>query len=250
MKVLWFTVAYDQNYQALTQQMVNSFKKFHPKEELKVFGMNEIQALLPHPAYQWQMSLTPLFLQKLMPEYDCIVRLDGDMIILGDLSHVTEGDFDVAVAQNSSPYDWKNHMRMTGQRLSVHDVDPLDYVNCGFVVVKSNRFAQHWWRLVNAPFFTNYPFREQDMLNILTRYFPYNVKYLDKSNKWHGMIAKGYTAKTTMKDGRVILPKSDWPTDEDKELVCYHYGGGAGVKGKYRLLFPEDVADHISKLIK
>ena len=251
MKVLYYTVAYTPDYLTLTNQMINSFKKFN-KHDVKVFQMPDIQQILPNPMYDFTFSLTPLFLQRYINEYDVMVRLDGDMLILGNLDHVLEGDYDVAVSQNSSPFDWKNHLRFTGQRLSVYDINPLDYVNCGLVAVKSKRFAYHWWRMCNAPYFNKYPFREQDMLNLLVHYFPYNVKFLDHTpdNKWHGMIAKGYTPNAVLRDNKVILPKSEYPK-EDKELVAFHYGGGVGgVKGKYRLIFSEEVSNYIDTLIK
>ena len=253
MKTLFYTVALDKKYlDGTVRLMANSFAKFH-KEKLAILGLGDVKKAYPTPDYDHTFRVTPLTLMGLAENYDCMVRLDADQVIMGNLDHVTEGDFDVAVVQNSSPRDWKQHFLMTGQRLSVYDVDPLDYVNCGFVVVKSKRFIRHWFGLSNSPFFEHYQFREQDTLNLLVNYFPYKVKYLDrqKDNKWHGLIAKGYTPTAKLEGGKVILPKDgDW-IKEDKHLVCYHYAGGESIaKGKYRLLFNDDVSDYISTLIK
>ena len=253
MKILYYTVALDQKYMDTTVRlMANSFAKFH-KEKLAVLTAQDVAKAYPTPSYNHTFRVTPLTLMGLIENYDCVVRLDADQVIMGNLNHVTEGDFDVAVVQNSSPRDWTNHFLMTGQRLAVYDVDPLDYVNCGFVVVKSKRFVKHWFGLSNSPYFEQYPFREQDILNLLVNYFPYKVKYLDRQpdNRWHGLIAKGYTPTAKLENGKVVIPKDGEWVKEDKHLVCYHYAGGESVaKGKYRLLFPDDVSDHIANLIK
>mgnify|MGYP001598676315 CR=1 FL=1 len=248
-KTFWYTVASDdQHLKEEVPKFMKSFKKFHPNIDLNVITLNDLRAMSPSPYYDYSFKLTPLTLMNVMKDYDCAVRLDSDQIVLGNLEHVIDGDFDVAVVQNSNPRDWKNHYELTGQRLTLYDIDPLDYVNCGFVVVKSKRFVSHWWELINRGFFQNYQFREQDMLNLLTYYFPYKVKYLDRvGNKWHGLISKLYTPHMILRDGKVILPPTEW-NKEEKEIVCYHYAGGGGAtKGKYKLLFNDEVADYIEK---
>lgn len=218
----YFTIALDQKNHEYAKRMMNSFRKTNPGKEIQLFTMDDFRnrGLVFEQGDQYKM--TAVFINSLMDKHECVVRLDADQIITGDLSHVTEGDFDVAVVQNSNPRE-----RSTIE-VTIHDIDPMDYVNCGFVVVKSKKFAEHFEKLARSQY-NNTQFREQDLLNILVYYFDYKVKFLDKSDKWHGLISKQYNAEFVMKDGKLILPKNDW-ADTDKEIVCYHFAGGENAK--------------------
>ena len=255
MKRVFFSIA-DNNNLVHFQKLSTSFKKFHPNENLVLVGEDQVKATGdPHFFYR----ATPFIAKQLFDQgYDEVIKLDADMLILGDLSHIWEGEFDVAVVNNSSPKDYKQHLERTGQQLTTLDIQPLAYLNNGLVVMKSKVFVEHWLGLCFSEHFPMYQFREQDFLNLLVFYCadafggPYKVKFLDLSDKWHGCISKGYTPLTKLVDGKVILPKNDeWPKDEDKQLVAYHYGGGPNtVKGNYRILFPDDVVKFIDKLVK
>ena len=257
MNVLFYTVAMDEKNMTLTQSMINSFKKFNPNHEIKVFTTQDMIGFsdIPFSDYRiYDFRLTPFFSRKLIEKYDTVIRLDADQIITGNLDHVLEGDYDVAVVQNSNPRDWKKHFNMTGQMLSLYDIDPLDYVNCGFTVIKSKRFVEHWWKLCCAQFFNQYPFREQDMLNILVHYFNYKVKFLDRSNKWHGLITKGYWPFIQkIGDKLIIKQNKEWPTDEDKEVVIIHWAGGDQAYFKLKdinIKFQYEVAQYLKTLIQ
>lgn len=254
-KRCFYTIADAQNLK-YAQAMANSLKKFHPNDEVVLFGEEQVKET-GDPDFYYRA--TPALAKTLFNQgFDEVCKLDADMLILGDLSHIWEGDYDVAVINNSSPKDYEEHLKNTGQRLTVLDIHPQAYLNNGMVVMKSKAFVDHWVTLCYSDHFPFYPFREQDFLNILVFYCseqfggPYKVRFLDNSDKWHGLIAKGYTPLTKLVDGKVMLPKNDeWPKDEDKQLVAYHYGGGpTTMKGNYRILFPPDVVKFIDKLVK
>lgn len=256
MKTLWYTVALDNDNLQLAEKMIASFKKFHPNIDVTIFNLEDLRNMVKIPYWDHSFRITPPIMRHVLQEYDYAVRLDADQIITGNLEHILEGDYDVAVVQNSSPYDWETHFRSTGQRLSLYDLSPLDYVNCGFVVMKSKRIAEHWFNLCHQPWFINYPFREQDLLNILVHYFNYKVKFLDRQpdNKWHGLVSKGYWHLIEKKGDKLILPKNEeWPTDTDKEIVCLHCaGGGMGVH-KFKdiyIRFQAPVAKYLESLMK
>jgi hypothetical protein len=126
----------------------------------------------------------------------------------------------------------------------------MAYVNCGFVVLRSNEFVKHWLDLCYTPHFDRYQMREQDLLNILVYYGNYKVKMLDNSNKWHGLISKHYWINMKLEDDKLILPKNEeWPQDENKEIVCIHWAGGnLPNKMNFNTAFKEDVAKWLTKL--
>jgi lipopolysaccharide biosynthesis glycosyltransferase len=243
-KVVAVCVA-DNNNLVHYQRLLNSLRKFHTEEELPLVLIGEEQ-IKGVPDNQFFYRATPILGQQFLQQYDTVVKLDADQIITGKIDHTWEGDFDVAVVNNSNPKEMKTYP------VAVWDIHPLAYVNCGFVVMKSKEFVKHWLDLCYSPHFQKYQMKEQDLLNILVHYGNYRVKMLDASEKWHGLIAKQYWAKCILKDGKLILPKNEeWPKDQDKEIVCIHFAGGNDTnKGNYNLYFKPEVSKWIDKLIK
>ena len=171
--------------------------------------------------------------------------MDADQIVCAPLNHIWEGDFDIGVVQNSNPREFQSYS------YQFMNINPLQYVNNGLVVMKNPEFVDHWLSLCNSPIFTACQMREQDLLNILCLQ-NYNIKYLDASHQWHGLISKGFGPSMKVVDNKIVLPKNEeWNKDEDKEIVVIHFGGGNDPnKGKIRLLYPEEVVKKLEEMIK
>ena len=227
------------------EMLKKSLRHFNQKTDFILFGENDIkQANDPMIFYR----AAPYFAKKLFEQgYTEVCKLDADTLVLGNLDHIWEGDYDVAVVHNANPREFKTYP------VVVWDIQPMEYVNAGFVVMKSERFINHWLNLCYSPRFEHYQMREQDLLNILVFYGDYKVRDLDASNKWHGLASKQYTPSAVLKGEKIVLPKNnEWPTDEDKEIVAYQWAGGhqSPDKMKYKLIFSEEVSKHIDTLIK
>ena len=255
MKRCYFSIA-DKKNLVHFEKLKKTFQHFNPNEELLLVGEDQVKATGDLNFYY---RATPYIAKQLMDQgYDQVCKLDADQLIFDNLDHIWEEDVDVAVVNNSSPKDYQEHHKLTGQQLTTLDIHPLAYLNNGLVVMKSKKFVEHWLGLCYSEHFASYQFREQDFLNMMVFYMtesfggPYKVKFLDNSPKWHGTVAKMYTPLTKMVDGKVILPANgEWPKNEDKQLVVYHFGGGPNAnKGNYRLIFPNDVVKFIDELLK
>ena len=256
-------------YLELAIKMINSLKKTNPELDktcdIALYTQEDAIrhgfTMLPNDLKMRYMI--PIFAKELLDKYECVARLDSDMIITGDISSCFEGDFDVAVVQNANPREIQSQMQMMGKTVQVWDIDALkEYVNCGFVVIKSKEFVDHWLSLCTKKRANVYQFYEQDFLNILCYYGNYKVRFLDKEkdNKWWGLIVKQYTAEIILKDKKLILPAKSgteqdmWPEDsKDKEIIVYHVAGGnSNVPNKFADLdtrFKPEVASYLKFLI-
>lgn len=246
MNTFYFTVALDQKNHEYAKRMMNSFRKTNPGKEIQLFSMDDFRnhGLDFQKGDQYRMTAT--FIASLMEKHDCVVRLDADQIITGDLASATEGDFDVAVVYNSNPRELKTI------EVKVHDIPSLDYVNCGFVVVKSKRFAQHFKKLADSDFNQTYQFREQDLLNILVYYFDYKVKFLDKEDSFYGLASKGYWPSVELRGKDLVLPKGEDYPDRDKIIRVLHFAGGEQAQKFHdlKIRFKPEVVTYLEGLMQ
>ena len=244
-KIIAFTVA-DSNNMKFYEMLKNSWNKFHPNIEINLIAGEDLQNRLKQDPFFFYRAKPVLAKEAFEKGYDTVVVLDVDQIITGDLSHTWESEFDVTVVQNSNPKEAKIYP------VQVWDIPPMAYVNCGYVVMKSKTFVDHWYSLCFSNHFNSYQFKEQDLLNILVFYCGYNVNFLDSGDKFHGLASKGYWMNIELKDGKLVLPQnSEWPQSGDKEICIIHFAGGNDpTKGNYRIRFQDKVVAHLDYLTK
>lgn len=247
MKKAFFCIA-DKNNIPYYEMLKASLSKFHPDIPLILIDEDKIRK---YQDMDFFYRATPIIASQLLEEYDAVCKLDADQIITGNLDHIWEGEFDVAVVNNSNPREDKAYP------IRFMDIHPLSYVNCGFVVMKSKAFVKHWLELCKSTHFPNFQYREQDLLNILVFYCseifggPYIVKFLDSSDKWHGLVSKGFWNQIELRGKDLVLPKNDEWNKEDQTIVCIHWAGGnTPDKMKYKLHFKEEVCKRLDELVK
>lgn len=247
MKRAYFTIA-DKSNLKYFEQLKNSLSKF-TDDKLILIDEEKIKQLGdPHFYYR----ATPIIAAGLLRTYDAVCKLDSDMLILGNLDHIWDDEYDVAVTYNSNPKEDKAYP------IRLMDIHPMSYLNAGFVVMKSKEFVNHWLGLCMSDHFHNFQFKEQDMLNLMVYLMSerfggkYKVKFLDDGDKWHNLRSKGYSPQMKLIDNKVILQKNaEWPNDGDKQIVAYHWAGGNQPgKMNYRQIFSPEIVKYIDKLVK
>lgn len=243
--IVFFTIA-DENNQKYLKKLRASLKRFHPDIPLEVVEGEPLQETLKIDS-QFFYRATPGVARDLLKQYETVVKIDADSVVTGDLSHTWDGEFDIAVVNNSNPRE------MAVYPVTVWNIHQLSYLNAGFVVMKSEAFVDHWWRLCTSPHFNYYQMREQDLMNIMIFYGNYKVRFLDASPYWHGLISKGYWNLIELRDDKLILPNNgSWPSDGDKEIKVIHFAGGnlPVDKMNFNIKFKEEVAEWLNKLTK
>ncbi len=181
-KTCAFTIADAKNL-PWAKMMEKSFHHFHPDIPLIIYGDKEIAEVGMHPSQFFYLA-TPYYARKLIKEYDQVLKLDADQIITAPLEILDSPEnFDVGVV-----YNWTRDR--ISETIKVWDVTPQGYFNNGFVVFRNADLIEHIWKLCNERYFSNYQFREQDMLNIVCYYGDYKVKPIDVGDSWYGLRSK------------------------------------------------------------
>lgn len=241
MKKVMFTIA-DQANMPYATKMINSFKKFHPDVDIKIYTEKEVGDKVNY------YRATPMFARELIKDYDVVLKMDADQIVTGNLDYIFNSDYDVASVINFNRVD-----PSTYGFVKVWDIHPVEYFNCGLVAMKNKDFIEHWWALCNGPHFENYQYREQDLLNIICHYGQYSALNLDAPfgnyRSWHGLLSKGEWPKIKLVGDELILPaaKDQYP-EHDKTIRVIHWAGGDGEKMNYRKYFTEDVIKRLDYL--
>lgn len=246
MNPIVYTIA-DQKNKPFADILEKSFKHFHPDIPFKVYGEDELNASgIERPTIFY--LATPLYAQQLFKEYDTVVKMDADSIVLGNLDHIfNDMTYDVGTV-----YNWNRIDPPKFGEIGLATIQPQEYYNNGFVVMRNKAFVDEWMNLCKTRHFVRMPFREQGFLNILTHYGRHTVKCFDDSDMWHGLRSKGEWNRCVMKDGNVVLPKgADGYPEADKIIKVIHWAGGAGeTKMNYRAYFNEEVQDFITEIMK
>ena len=244
MKRAFFVIA-DNNVQKEFTMMKASLGKFHPGVELVVFDDAAIEGTKDS---QFFYRSTPYVANLLFSRgYDQLCKLDADQIITGDLSDIWEGEFDVAVVNNSNPREHKVYP------YTIWNIHPLSYINNGLVVMKNPRFVAHWKKLCYSPHFDYYQMKEQDLLNIMVFYGDYKVKFLDAEDRFYGLASKGYWPEIILNDKKeLILPGNKEWNKEDKTIKVLHWAGGHNSPDKmnYKIRFKPEVVKRLDELVK
>jgi len=239
----------DSNNMKYAQMCINSLRKFHSQAELPVIIIDEAKVKQLGDPHFWYRA-TPIIAKALFKDYDVILKLDADIIITGNLDHIWEGDFDVAVVKNSNPREDKLYP------IRLLDIHPFSYANCGFVVMKSKVFVDQWLGLCMSEHFNNFQYREQDLLNFMIFFMgtkfggQYKVRFLDDEDSFHGLASKSYWSNIKLVGNELVLPPTDgWP-DKEKKIKVIHWAGGNVGKMKYRLHFQPNVCKRLDELVK
>lgn len=251
--VIFYTVALDEQNQEYADKMIRSFK-YYNDYPLKTFTIEDFTDLLGHkPEYNDFYRLTPMFARSLIDEYELVVRLDADQVILGKLDYIVDHrkDYDLGTVLNINRIDPLRYEMPKG-----YGIEANEYYNMGLLAFTNKKLLEHLWKLCHSKYYYRLRFREQDIMNILAHYGDYKVRcfdhydYKNKYYAWHGLVAKGEGSKMILDGDTVILPKGkDNYPDHDLVIKAYHWAGGDGeVKWNLHNHFNEELAKHILKI--
>lgn len=251
-KPLFFYTIADEKNLKLAKGLENSFKKFHKDIPFHIVTGDELTGYVENDP-QFFYRATPILSEKYLEEYELVVKLDADQIVLGDLSYIWETkDYDVGTVLNFNKVDPLTYGYV---ELNKAGITPVDYFNCGLVAIRNKEFAHIWKVDCFSPQFERLQYREQDILNILCYYANFNVRCFDHQDPkggiigWWGLIGKSKWKDAVLVEDKIMVMKhEDNFPGRDTELKVVHMAGG-GNKSSWGLYFSQDVMKRINYLI-
>jgi hypothetical protein len=250
--VLFFSIASDPANLKMAKDVKNSFRKFHKDIDFKVVTGSELESYTKDDK-QFFYRATPIFGEEYLKEYDLVVKIDADSLVLGDLSYIWKTkDYDVATVINWNRYDPAKYgfVQFPG-------ILPVEYMNAGLVCMRNPKFVHEWKMLTYTPQFYRLQMLEQDLLNIMVYYGNWNVRCLDHMDKiggnegWWGLIGKLEWSRAELRGDKLVVPKGFGETPfppQDTELKVIHMGGGP-VKEHWGKFFNTECMKRINYLI-
>ena len=250
-------VCYDDKNAEHARKFKNSLRKFHSEEELplvEIIGEELQNHLKVDPMFFYRQK--PIIAEKLIKEYECVIGMDVDQIVVGDLSYLWKGakDYDVGTVINYNRADAQNYPLVAGW-----GIFPVEYFNCGLVAMRSEAFVKDWKNKCFSPQFDRMQYKEQDILNALCYFGNYNVRCFDHldttggNNSWWGIFSKGELSRAKLVNGEMIIPQGEGPTPfppKEVSLKVLHWGGGNDPqKGNYRIMCNQEIVEHLDKLV-
>lgn len=248
MKIAFFTVC-DQRNLPWAQALERSFKKFHKDIDFIIYGPDYC-AEQQKADKEFFYRSCPMIGKQLLEKYDLVFRIDADSVVCGELSELwSDTSWDFGAPLNLNTRD----ARQFGS-VGVWNINPEIYLNCGLVGMRSKPFVNHWLKLCTSPFFGQYRYREQDLMNILYFYGDYRGKCFDNiNNKWWGLVSKDVWNGMELDENKNIVVRFLQNEKEvhRKIIKIIHYGGGnSPQKMEHELFFPKPVAERLRELTK
>lgn len=252
--VIIFSIA-DERNKPYAKMLENSLRKFHPDIPFHLVEGEELEAYLKmDPSFYYRA--TPIVAEKFINDYDLVIKMDADSIIVDDISYIWKTqDYDMAGVLNYNREDAEEYGLVGGWGIL-----PIEYVNCGLVALRNEKFIHDWKVWCTTPQFDRLQYKEQDGLNGMIYFGNWNIRILDHldplggNNGWWGLISKGEWTKTILKDKKIIALKGDGSTPfppKDVELKVLHWGGGQQSPDKmnYRKKFTQDIIERLDYLV-
>jgi hypothetical protein len=260
MKTVFFTIIGDSHYAGCrTDEFIKSFKHFHPDIDLVLFRQNDIDETFSKDSRINFYNSKATFAKKLYNDYELVVNIDADHLILGPLNEILEGNYDVSIPANynalvncgigTNTYAFNPYVDADLNVFSKNTLIPFEkYIQGGLIASTSKLFwDQYEYASLNySHLFGN---KENDVLNILCHMLPYDIKVLEGHweytnsdfNCYYGCSSLGRENQIVVNNGKLEL--------DGKPVKAYHFARGGNNKPHPTELFTTEVVDFIYKNI-
>ena len=179
MKIAFCTHCNDKIYESIgCDKLVRSAKYFHPKIPFLVYGDKEINRIFKENPWCDFYTIHPVVAQEVKKKYDLVVHFDADSVIVDPLDEILKADYEVAGVRNNPDFSYE-----INEHLLQFGINWLQYINAGCVASTSDKFYDLWVDVNKSKYVHYFPYKEQDILNIIAYSDKFNFKLLDPIDK-------------------------------------------------------------------
>ena len=210
-KVVFFTVADDSYFYPVgTHKFINSFLYFHPDIDLVVFRQDVINKVFKQGLNFY--NARPTFAKLLVKDYDLVVGVDADTVVLSKLDGILADDYEVGCATNYNDYENR----------TVENVSEKEFVQAGLVASRNPKFWDVWEEMNKEKDAMKYECKENDILSLIWKN-DYRIqgmkkKIFDKDKDYYGCKSLG-------REGEFRLDRETIKCRGEK-VFCYHHAKG------------------------
>jgi len=174
-----------------TKKLVNSFRYFHPENDIVVYGEEDINRVYQEYNVNLGNALPCLILDaKRKYDSEYVVHVDSDSLCLSRLDEILKFDYEIASARNN----WDGHTGDERQNRPqcLWDLPNNKYVNCGLTATNSEKFLLEWIELngqiTKSGGIKSFSQADIQWYNYLFHYGGYKSKILDDTNPDSGVF--------------------------------------------------------------
>lgn len=212
-KAVFFTFVSDNYYYPVgTFKMINSFKRFHPDIDLVVFRQDMVDKVFSNNRGINFYNAKPVFAKLLTEEYDLVVNIDADSVVLGRLDAILDQDYEVGSVMNLNDYENR----------SIENVTEKMFLNAGLVASRNPEFWDIWDKANDGENVMKYTCKENDVLNLVWYNDPkvkkMKRKVFDKAKDYYGCKSLGKESEFYMDGNKVMCRK--------EQVFIYHHAKG------------------------
>ena len=237
-------------YNGGCNKLLATAKYYNKDVPFFVFTSLELNKL--NEKYNGQLNwdiLNPIISMELKSQFDKVIHIDADSLILGPLEEIFESTADILTVRNNNDYNTAS--KFTDLPVTINGCIPENYMNAGLVGTSNVGFLSHWiYRNFNEA--QNYPYREQDILNLILQEGKFTSQCLDPKDKdVHYGISCHYGKDTYWDSSKDIVFSSGEFLLGKKKIKVYHQAGGHHHFPKLNLevLFNSDTKKEIERII-
>jgi hypothetical protein len=217
-----------------------SARYFHPDIPFYMYKTKDIEALnIPLPIAM------PFVISKLMDEYEMVIRIDADSLIVGPLDEILNAKgYDVIGVRNNNDFGKAG----VDDAIAQFNVGIFQYLNAGLVATTSREFVDEWMD-ANLSFGTMLPFGEQTVLNAIKR--KYNTLIVDGlgTNVYYG-VSGLYGSTTHWDSWKDILVEDTALKLRGKTIKVLHHAGGFKEHKLGLYMFSSQARERIEEIIQ
>ncbi len=221
MKVAFCTNISDEYYHSMgADKLVKSAKYFHPDIPFFVYGTKDVASHNIPPGL-----LIPFIIERLMGEFDMVVRFDGDSMLTGPIDEIINAtDYDVIGVRNNNDFGKAG----ADNPIIQQGVSVDEYLNAGLIATTSKAFIKEWIDH-NLRYAQMLPFVEQSVLNaIYKKYKTLIVDAIDSDVYYgvSGLYGNGTENETHWDSWKQIEVVNEELILGGKKVKVVHHAGG------------------------